>query len=113
MGRLKQMPARLSALPPRLAMLADREGHSQVTEPWRNWFKLARWQRLRVRVFIRDNYTCQICQRVTARPIGDHIVPHRGDPALFWSEANVQTLCKPCHDGEKQRRERRSPHPGG
>jgi 5-methylcytosine-specific restriction endonuclease McrA len=36
----------------------------------------------------------------------DHIVPHHGDPALFWDPGNVQTLCIPCHDGEKRRRER-------
>lgn len=27
----------------------------------------------------------------------DHIVPHRGDQALFWDRANWQTLCKSCH----------------
>jgi 5-methylcytosine-specific restriction endonuclease McrA len=30
----------------------------------------------------------------------DHIVPHRGDVALFWSQANWQAMCKKCH-GEK------------
>ncbi|MBW8815581.1 MAG: HNH endonuclease [Caulobacterales bacterium] len=93
-------------------MPTDTEGHSKVNEPWRGWYKLARWQRLRIRVFVRENYTCQLCSRVTGRPIADHVRPHRGDPALFWSEANVQTLCKPCHDGEKQAAERRA-HPGG
>ena len=28
----------------------------------------------------------------------DHIVPHRGDKALFWDQSNWQALCKPCHD---------------
>ena len=28
----------------------------------------------------------------------DHIVPHRGDQALFWDEQNWQPLCKSCHD---------------
>ncbi len=28
----------------------------------------------------------------------DHIVPHRGDRALFWDENNWQALCKSCHD---------------
>ena len=32
----------------------------------------------------------------------------RGDPALFWSEANVWCLCKTCHDSVKQREERRA-----
>jgi 5-methylcytosine-specific restriction protein A len=33
------------------------------------------------------------------------VIPHRGDPALFWPDANVQTLCKPCHDRRKQAEE--------
>lgn len=28
----------------------------------------------------------------------DHIVPHRGDMAIFWQRTNWQPLCKPCHD---------------
>ncbi|SMG00343.1 HNH endonuclease [Burkholderia singularis] len=38
--------------------------------------------------------------------IGDHIVPHRGDRRLQLDPNNVQTLCKPHHDGDKQRMER-------
>lgn len=32
----------------------------------------------------------------------DHITPHKGDEALFFDQGNLQTLCKPCHDGQKQ-----------
>ena len=36
----------------------------------------------------------------------DHIVPHRGDSALFWDQDNWQTLCRmPCHDRDKRRSE--------
>ena len=28
----------------------------------------------------------------------DHIIPHRGDPILFWDRSNWQPLCKDCHD---------------
>ena len=38
-------------------------------------------------------------------PVADHILPHRGDPALFWDEQNLQTVSKAWHDREKQRRE--------
>ena len=27
----------------------------------------------------------------------DHIRPHRGDAALFWDRANLQSLCRSCH----------------
>jgi 5-methylcytosine-specific restriction protein A len=37
----------------------------------------------------------------------DHIVPHRGDPKLFWSRCNWQPLASvPCHVGRKQSLER-------
>jgi 5-methylcytosine-specific restriction endonuclease McrA len=37
--------------------------------------------------------------------IGDHIIPHRGNDRLRLDPDNVQTLCKPHHDGEKARAE--------
>jgi 5-methylcytosine-specific restriction protein A len=27
----------------------------------------------------------------------DHVIPHRGDRALFWDEGNWQGLCDTCH----------------
>lgn len=37
----------------------------------------------------------------------DHIIAHRGDPALFWNRRNWQPLCTRCHNSTKQRMERR------
>lgn len=31
----------------------------------------------------------------------DHIVPHRGDPDVFWFGA-LQSLCHPCHNSTKR-----------
>jgi len=28
----------------------------------------------------------------------DHIIPHRGNPQLFWDENNHQSLCTNCHN---------------
>jgi len=36
----------------------------------------------------------------------DHIIPHRGDEALFNDRNNLQSLCAPCHNRRKQRLER-------
>lgn len=36
----------------------------------------------------------------------DHIVPHKGDEALFFDSGNLQSLCKPCHDRDKAAEER-------
>lgn len=73
-------------------------------QPWRPLYKTTEWARLRLRVFLRDAYTCQDkhCRRVTARPHADHITPHNGDRAMFFDEANVQTLCPSCHNAVKQ-----------
>lgn len=96
-------------LPSRLKTAADPHGHGQET--WRKWYGLKAWQELRIRVFVRDAYICQMqgCGAVTAQPVADHIVPHRGDRIRFFDERNVQTLCKRCHDSLKQAEERRTP----
>lgn len=40
---------------------------------------------------------CLASNLVTAAVEVDHIVPHRGDPALMWDSDNWQALCKHCH----------------
>lgn len=35
----------------------------------------------------------------------DHIIPHKGNRALFFDPRNWQTLCKRCHDSAKYRME--------
>jgi 5-methylcytosine-specific restriction protein A len=35
-----------------------------------------------------------------AAAIVDHIVPHRGDAALFWQSTNWQSMCKQHHDAK-------------
>lgn len=59
-----------------------------------------RWREARAR-YLRLHPLCAECLRAhKAEPatVVDHIVPHRGDPKLFWDERNWQPLCKPCHD---------------
>ncbi|MBY9077266.1 HNH endonuclease [Paenibacillus sp. HN-1] len=58
-----------------------------------------KWQVARAR-FLRLHPICTECERkgkVTASNVVDHIVPHKGDPVLFWDENNWQALCTPCH----------------
>ena len=70
------------------------------------------WQKARL-VFLQSNPLCVMCQamkppRVTAAEVVDHIIPHKGDQALFWdSENNWQSLCKTHHDTEKAEQEGR------
>lgn len=59
-----------------------------------------RWQK-ESRAFLRANPLCIRCKaqgRYTKATVVDHIVPHRGDPILFWDRSNWQPLCKECHD---------------
>lgn len=44
--------------------------------------------------------------RITAASLVDHLIPHRGDQAVFWNKADWISSCKPCHDGPKQAAER-------
>jgi 5-methylcytosine-specific restriction endonuclease McrA len=88
----------------------------QSSPPWKRWYKLARWSRLRMATFLRDMFTCQMCGRIegnTSRLVCDHIKPHRGDERLFWDSDNQQTLCKVCHDTVKRLEEQPTRHQQG
>lgn len=67
------------------------------------------WRKFRT-VWLMDNPLCAYCLKlgkVTPATVVDHIVPHRGDMALFWQAGNHQSLCKRCHDSTKRREENR------
>ena len=59
----------------------------------------SRWAKARRR-FLEVHPLCSECLKdgryVKATDV-DHIVPHRGDPQLFWDEGNWQALCHRCH----------------
>lgn len=66
---------------------------------WAPWYHRAPWtgpNGLRAFVLRRDP-VCKICQR-QASTICDHKIPHKGVWALFISVANLQGICKECHD---------------
>lgn len=48
---------------------------------------------------------CKFCaelgKKVPATTV-DHIVPHKGNPKLFWDRSNWQPLCTHCHSSVKQ-----------
>ena len=60
------------------------------------------WQRqreayLREKPFCADPYGVHGA-RLEEATVLDHIVPHKGDRALFEDAGNRQGLCKACHD---------------
>ena len=51
----------------------------------------------RDRVFVRDNYTCQICGVTNVYVQADHIKRYSEFPELRYDIDNGRTLCVPCH----------------
>ena len=63
------------------------------------------WRRARRR-YLEAHPLCVECmkeERYTRATDVDHIVPHRGDPALFWDEGNWQALCHRHHSVKTRR----------
>ncbi|SMF70600.1 HNH endonuclease [Allosphingosinicella indica] len=114
MGRLRMLkPERAVLRPTRAAVGGGRVEVDRVRnrQAWRRWYSTARWKALRWKTLLRDAFTCQMCGRVepeTSKLVADHKRRHGGDEAAFFDAANLWTLCKPCHDGAKQREERRA-----
>ena len=40
---------------------------------------------------------CDQFERTTPATLVDHVIPHRGNEALFWDESNWQSMCDACH----------------
>ena len=83
----------------------DRE--RRTAHPWRKLYNTARWRKLRLWQLAQEPL-CRLCEAkgdATAATICDHVERHGGDEARFWA-GPFQSLCKACHDGEKQRLER-------
>lgn len=67
-------------------------------------------KKIREHIMIRDNVTCQKCNRVTMHGEVDHIIPlHLGGSE---TNNNRQYLCKSCHEiktnEEKEKRENKN-----
>lgn len=63
-----------------------------------------KWQQARV-AHLSSHPLCVMCEqhgKIKAADVVDHIVPHKGDQALFWDAGNWQSLCKAHHDGDKK-----------
>jgi len=59
-----------------------------------------RWHKVS-RLYLIEHPLCVHCLiegRVTAADTVDHIIPHKGNQALFWDESNWQSMCRPHHD---------------
>jgi 5-methylcytosine-specific restriction protein A len=128
MSRLRTLPTRLQLLPSRVVVAEAGSWRAGKTGGTARGYGYD-WQKLRAKHLAAHPH-CIYClrdlgmvgmspaevmlacaERCVAEPlgtIGDHIVAHEGDEQRRLDPANVQTLCKTHHDGEKQRAERAS-----
>ena len=60
----------------------------------------SKWRQARVGFLAKHPLCCQCGEagQVVPATVVDHIVPHRGDRALFWDRQNWQPLCQMHHD---------------
>jgi 5-methylcytosine-specific restriction protein A len=68
-----------------------------------------RWKRLR-RLQLAQHPLCRMCEeagRVEPAVLVDHIRPAKDNVELFFDMSNLQSLCRPCHDGVKRKDEYR------
>jgi len=112
MARLRTLKPRLQAFKPerpRFVSIQD-----EPSDSWRAGKTTTergydgRWKKAR-EAYLRKHPLCLYCERegrITAATVVDHIVPHRGDKAIFWDSSNWQPLCKACHDSVKAKEER-------
>lgn len=54
----------------------------------------SKWKTAR-KFYLIKHPICVVCGRPATEV--DHIIPHKGDPKLFWDSTNWQSLCHECH----------------
>lgn len=79
----------------------------KASAEYHGWYMLPIWtDRLRPEQLLREPF-CRECARLyaeddprrrTPATVVDHVVPHRGDWAIFTDASNLQSLCKRHHD---------------
>ena len=81
---------------------------SEEAKAYRHWYWTSRWRRLRA-AQLTAHPLCARCLAqgtVTPATVANHVIPHKGDEVLFW-EGQLESSCKPHHDGVIQAEEAR------
>ena len=52
------------------------------------------WRKARAEFLARHRFCVECGAPAT---VVDHIVPHRGDPIIFWDRSRWQPMCATCH----------------
>lgn len=79
----------------------EKQGRPKDTRPSRHVRGYtSKWDKAR-KGYLAHHPLCATCLkdgRTTAATVVDHIVPHKGDTALFWDVGNWQALCRYHHN---------------
>ena len=84
-------------------------GGRKLKDDWHGLYNLAVWHRVLRPHQLAKEPTCCRCRaagKIVAATVVNHVVPHKGDMRLFSDPDNLESVCKPCHDGEIQHQER-------
>lgn len=78
----------------------------RAEKPWRAWYKMKAWcgpggRRLTQLAKVPWCEPCERDGKVSNATVANHLIPHRGDPYLFWHGA-LESVCKTCHDSKIQ-----------
>lgn len=78
--------------------------------PYQQLYNSTRWRNVRL-LHLMKQPLCQECMRAAPPRVREantvhHVIPHKGDLALFWDPTNLESACAACHSGIIQARER-------
>lgn len=78
---------------------------------YNSFYHSREWQAVRRQVLERDGYLCQVCKRagrVTPADTVHHITPVRVDYSKRLDPANLEAICRACHNAEHTERAKSS-----
>ena len=87
------------------ARCADHVLHTERDPQIKRMYNSQRWRSMRLRQ-LADHPWCYVClERGIYEPAEevDHVIPHRGDPKLFFDDGNLQSLSARCHSAKTAR----------
>ena len=86
----------------------DERRKHQSRDEWRKWYKRKGWQDLRFAQLSKQPL-CERClksDKYVAADVVNHKIPHKGNWSLFNDPANLESVCKQCHDSTIQHEEK-------